>query len=72
MVKVVLLYLVVLVLGAGIGIGHNYITNENTLVLPDAVLQALLYAILALMVLVTTHLCSLWNVEAPDIDVDIN
>jgi Trk-type K+ transport system membrane component len=70
-VKVVLLYLLVLVLGAGVGLGHNAIENGGQLVLPDAVLTALLYAILGLMVLITAHACSLWRVEAPDIDLDI-
>ena len=69
--KVIVLYLVVLVLGAGIGLGHNAIENGGQLVLPDAVLTALLYAVLGLMVLVTAHACSLWGLEAPDIDLDI-
>jgi hypothetical protein len=68
--KVVALYLVVLVLGAVVGLGHNYIQNGQ-LVMPDAVLTALLYAILGLMVLVTAHACTLWGIDAPDIDVDI-
>ena len=70
-IKVVLLYLLVLVLGAGVGLGHNYIENDGQLLLPDAVLTALLYAVLGLMVLVTAHACSLWKVDAPDIDLDI-
>lgn len=68
--KVVFLYLLVLFLGAGIGVAHNYIENGQV-VLPDAVLTALIYAILGLMVLITAHVCSLWGVEAPDIDLDV-
>jgi hypothetical protein len=68
--KVIALYLLVLFLGAGIGLGHNFIQNGR-LVLPDAVLTALLYAVLGLMVLITAHACSLWGVEAPDVDLDI-
>ena len=68
--KVVLLYLLVLVLGAGVGVAHDYI-SKGAIVMPDSVLTALLYAILGLMVLVTAHVASLWGVEAPDIDLDV-
>ena len=68
--KVVLLYLLVIVLGAGVGVGHSYITEE-ALVFPDVILTALLYSILGLMVLVTAHMASRWGIDAPDIDLDI-
>ena len=68
--KVVLLYLLVIVLGAGVGVGHSYVTEE-ALVFPDVILTALLYSILGLMVLVTAHLASRWGIDAPDIDLDI-
>jgi hypothetical protein len=68
--KVVALYLFVLVLGAGIGLGRDYLA-KGALVLPDAVLTALLYAVLAVMVLITAHVCSQWGGEGADIDLDI-
>ncbi len=68
--KVVLLYLLVLFLGAGVGVGHSFITEE-ALVFPDVILTALLYSILGLMVLVTAHMASRWGGDAPDIDLDI-
>ncbi len=69
--KAVFLYLLVFVLGAGIGVGRSYYTSDFTLVFPDVILQALLYAVLALMVLITAHLASRWGGEGADIDLDI-
>ena len=71
-VKVVFLYLLVLVLGAIIGVGRSYFTSGQLLVFPDVILSALLYALLALMVLVTAHIASQWGGEGADIDLDID
>ncbi len=69
--KVVFLYLLVLVLGAATGVGRSYFASDQTLIFPDVILSALLYAILAIMVLVTAHLASRWGGEGADIDLDI-
>ncbi len=67
--KVVALYFVVLILGAAMGVTHSYL--RVGLVLPDAIISGLIYAILALVVLVTAHVASTWGGEGADIDLDI-
>jgi hypothetical protein len=69
--KAVFLYLLVLVLGAAVGVGRSYYTSGLTLVFPDVILSALLYAVLAVIVLITAHLASRWGGEGADIDLDI-
>ena len=68
--KVVFVYLLVLVLGAGVGVGREYI-SKGSIVFPDVVLTALLFAVLAEMVLITAHAASRWGVEGPDVDLDV-
>jgi hypothetical protein len=69
--KAVFLYLLVLVLGAAVGVGRSYYTSDLALVFPDVILSALLYAVLAVIVLITAHLASRWGGEGADIDLDI-
>ena len=68
-IKVVALYLLVLILGAAMGVTHSYL--RVGLVLPDAIISGLIYAILALVVLVTAHVASTWGGEGADIDLDM-
>ena len=77
--KVVALYLLVLVLGAGTGVAHSYLSIPPAdrlpfpagLVFPDVILTALGYALLAIMLLVTAHIASTWGGEGVDIDLDV-